>query len=368
MAVRIRYRPDKKLWVVTVHKGGKRHEYSRKTESAAKQLKKDMDARLALGVQTKEEQQQQITFGDYFETWIKEHAEVNCRSSTVANYLTIYRHHLQPHFGEQKISGITREKVRSFVAALSHKDLTRGYIKTIFIPLTACLNRAVEDRILTYNPALRAVPKSRQDRHRKINPFTPEQLSHLLSVTEREKPDLYDLLLLLSRTGLRIGEAVALQWGDLSLDRNYLIVRRTFYKGRIGPPKGGAVRRVDMSQVLSNRLLERFQPGYAPIHLVFPGQRGKVYNPNSVRRSWCQLVSLAQLDHHMLKDLRHTYASLLIAAGVPLPYIQSQLGHSSIKITVDTYGHLVPGGHQHQLDQIERTLAAQSQPISQIDG
>src|SRR5205823_14446537 len=160
----------------------------------------------------------------------------------------------------------------------------------------------------------------------------------------------------LARTGLRFGEALALQWEDLDWHGRFIEVRRTFSKGRLTTPKSGKTRRVDMSQQLTDTLkgllLERkketLRKGWGTVPpWVFCSGVGTPLDAGSLYdRVWNKLLTKAGLRHIRIHDLRHTFASLLIQQGESLAYVKDQLGHHSIQITVDIYGHLVPGGNR----------------------
>ena len=92
---------------------------------------------------------------------------------------------------------------------------------------------------------------------------------------------------------------------------------------------------------------------------VFLSEEGTHLDPGNLRvRVWAKLLTKAELRHVRLHDLRHTYASLLIQQGESLAYVKEQMGHHSIKITVDTYGHLMPGGNKAIVDKLDRLETA----------
>jgi integrase len=153
--------------------------------------------------------------------------------------------------------------------------------------------------------------------------------------------------LILLDAGLRLGEACALTWGDLELSERggprRLHVRRSYSRGyRVGPPKSGRNRAVDLSRRLVRLLLERRMA--APKAWLFPGRLGQEngskpgLNPNSYRRRhFDRVCKRAKLGHRSPKDLRDTFASQLITIGAPLAYVSQQLGHSNQVITSTTY-------------------------------
>jgi integrase len=119
------------------------------------------------------------------------------------------------------------------------------------------LNHALEDGHVERNPAIRVLKRSRSEegkQQEKASFLTREELGHLLRTCQEHFPAYYPLVSLLARTGVRLGEALGLQWGDLDFHNRFIEVRRTFSNGRVSTPKSGKGRRVDMSQQLTETL------------------------------------------------------------------------------------------------------------------
>jgi integrase len=165
----------------------------------------------------------------------------------------------------------------------------------------------------------------------------------------------------------RLGEACALQWDDLDVAGRFLEVRRTVsYRAQrciIGSPKSGQARRVDVPEALVARLHERMTvreaaaavAGLELSHWIFPAPSNadKPMNGAFLRfKVWYRLLRLAGLRGVRLHELRHTYASLLLQAREPIDYVKAQLGHSSIHVTVDRYGHFIPGANRAAVDRL----------------
>src|SRR5262249_59590242 len=114
---------------------------------------------------------------------------------------------------------------------------------------------AIEDGHVTANPVLRLLRHARAEGHgSKADYFTREELGRLLRMCQERFPAAYPFVSLLARTGLRLGEAIALQWGDLDFHGRFIEVRRNCVRYRITTPKSGKTRRVDMSQGLTETL------------------------------------------------------------------------------------------------------------------
>ncbi len=173
----------------------------------------------------------------------------------------------------------------------------------------------------------------------------------------------------LARTGLRIGEGLTLQVDDLDFQRRELWVRRTWGSRRkalgdrrINAPKSNKFRRVDMSEQLCRvleahltlREAEAVVEGRTVSPWLFSGPDGGPITPGAFWQNyWRPLLRRSALRYRKPQGLRHTYASLLIQNGESLAYVRDQLGHHSIKITVDTYGHLIPGANRQAVDRLD---------------
>jgi integrase len=184
-------------------------------------------------------------------------------------------------------------------------------------------------------------------------------------------PDYYAVFLTALRAGLRRGELVALQWGDIQFGRDendsnrFIIVRHNYVLREHTTTKSKKSRRVDLSRELrkelielrDKRLLEVFLKGKTDIsdELVFLSPEGAIINPDNLyHRLFLPVLAKAGIRKIRLHDLRHTFGSLLIQNGASLVYVKDQMGHSSIQVTVDIYGHLIPGANVSFVDKLDQ--------------
>jgi integrase len=173
-------------------------------------------------------------------------------------------------------------------------------------------------------------------------------------------------------TGMREGELLGLQWGDIDWLNSQIHVRRTYNHGRFYEPKTKTSRRkIDLAPELV-RELKRWRVACPPgdLDLVFPTENGTPEDAtNMVRWRFLPALRRAKLPKIRFHNLRHTYASLLIAQGEYPKYIQSQLGHSSINVTMDIYGHLMDTVNRRAATQLGKlvlgNMNTESKEISQ---
>lgn len=160
-----------------------------------------------------------------------------------------------------------------------------------------------------------------------------------------------------------MGEAQALQWTDLDFRAREIRVVRALSAGRIESPKSGHGRTVDMSHQLA-RALQRLQVerkaetlkrGWAEMPpWVFCSDAGTPVDGSRVRKAFARVLEAAGLPPHFTPHcLRHTFASLLLQQSESPAYVQRQLGHASIKLTVDTYGKWLPMGNKAAVDRLD---------------
>ena len=209
----------------------------------------------------------------------------------------------------------------------------------------AVLKYAVRMRYIDFNPAAEIEKPKRINSHdeKEIAVLGPEKIQALFDNAR----DLKDRVMFMTAvlTGMRQGEILGLKWGDIDWSSRQIHVKRTYNHGRFYDPKSKASRRkIDLAPQLIKalkewRLASRFN---VENDLVFPNPEGKPQNhTRMLRKSFHPTLIRAELPRMRFHDLRHTYASMLIEQGENIKYVQAQLGHSSIHMTLDVYGHLM---------------------------
>ena len=180
------------------------------------------------------------------------------------------------------------------------------------------------------------------------------------------------------RAGLRRGELVALPWGDIQFGKDesdsnrFMIVQHNYVRREHTTTKSKRSRRVDLSRELrralielrDKRLLEAFLKGKNDIadDLVFRSPDGAIVDPDNLyHRIFLPVLAKAGIRKIRLHDLRHTFGSLLIQSGASIVYVKEQMGHSSIQVTVDTYGHLIPGANVSFIDKLDELPAQEAE-------
>ena len=363
-------------WWVFINHQGRRRSKRVGTEKAALKVREYIEARLKLGQSIEEEQKKEVpavvTLDAYFERF-KKTLEGSVRESTRSCYEGRYNNGIRQELGGLSLDKITRERAEEFASSLVSKGLAKDTIRLTLATLRKILNKALRARLITDNPATRLGEFYRQapTRHKEIQPLTQDEVLKFLETVRHHSPQHFALFLCAIHTGLRSGELAGLQWGDLDENSKFLVVRRGIVRGKINITKSGKIRRVDVSDALMAALLEfrrkrkealltQGKNELPATDWIFENEAGGFLDmKNLKKRHFKKCLEKAGLRCIRFHDLRHTFASLLIQNGESLTYIKEQLGHSSIKITVDVYGHLVPGANRQAVNRLPHLDVAQ---------
>jgi integrase len=281
---------------------------------------------------------------------------------TRAGYETIIRCHLLPEFGNTPVSRVTTEAVQTYVNRLA-KTAGSGTVRNIYAALRNALNTGVRLKLLVVNPCSGVkLPRAR----RKEPVFlTAEEVQALADTIT---PHYRILVYMAAYTGLRAGEIHGLRRCDVDVLKGTIHVRQALKDvgghQHFGPTKTHDSRTVSLPAFLRAMLndhLAALPPG-TPEALVFPSQTGKPLRHDLFYgRHFKPAVRKAlPADKHGLRfhDLRHTCASLSIAAGAHPKLISARLGHSSIQITMDRYGHLYDSAEEALAESLDAAFVA----------
>jgi integrase len=288
-----------------------------------------------------------------------------------ADYTRDARLHIEPHLGRLAIDKLTPAAIKEWLKVLSDTEMSDKTIANIHGLLSAAVTTYLQtpDAALTVNPC-RGIRLPRRSEHEAVEMtiLTQSEWAILDAEIGQLAGGWYLLFFrTLIGTGMRWGEATALQVADLSLDIQTPSIRITRATRRdenstryIGPTKTKRSRRsISIADGLARHLTEHVK-GKSGSDLIFTSTTGNPVHHSNVRnRIWLPAVAAAMDPKHgseamaeapRVHDLRHTHASWLIAAGVDMVTVQRRLGHESITTTVDRYSHLMPGQHKAAAD------------------
>ncbi len=377
MGVKIKDR-DGAWWVFVNHRG---HRTARRVgpgtagKKAAQTAAIQIEARLALGdvgvLEKPKVAPKPSAFAAVAGAW-EELNSPNWKQGTQITYHNLLTHRILPTFGATPVAELTEDAIEQWWAHTRADGLSKKRLQILRKLFTDICQRAVDKDLLPKNPARCIQGKlGREDREgRTADYLVVEDLAKLLEAAERLTRKEYPVFLVMATAGLRIGEAVALQVGDLDAVEHQVHIRRTTRRGYVSSPKNGKIRVVDvpattmavLAQVRQTRQAEAAYTG-KEARWLFPGRtEDKPITPEMVAITFRRLLRLAGIRKIRPHDLRHTYATLAIKAGVPLLTVSRQLGHSSIAITADIYAHAVPGSNRAAAEALETILAGCNRP------
>jgi integrase len=308
-------------------------------------------------------------------------------------YATLGRLYILPALGHVMIRRMHRAHIKLFLSTLVEGKLKRASVKTILGVLNSMLSAAVEDGIILAHPgrgvAKKMTPARDVEEDDEIKPLSADELARLLAAAEESAPEYYPLFCLMALAGLRLGEVLALRWSSLDLVQREIRVSRTLAPSmrdleladRLGSPKSGKARTVDMNVTLVGVLeahertaradaLARGDGARLPELLFTTAAKGRPVDERKVRDVFARLLRIAKVSaHHTPHHLRHTFCALLLGEGVPVTYVMTQAGHSSIDVTVRYYGRWIPKSDRTLIDRINARLApAQAALAAAIGG
>jgi integrase len=351
----------------------------RRCKKTIRGTKRDAEAALTalLAARDRGEQRKISTelFEPYAARWL-EAKRPRLEASTYADYEAHLRLRLIPTFGKLRIRDVTRARIEAYITQ-QHAAFLKGgaspssrpipttlprfprkklgrlqkpagvkSINNSLIPLRQILARAVRDGLIAGNPAV-----STRDDPLKL-PYEAPRMAHLnreqaaayLAAAPAEYRSLAEVLI---GTGLRIGEALALEWGDVDLDGLTLRVSRSRkLRGEIGTTKSDRARVVHIDPGLAATLEAHRQATDPRNALVFASSSGTMMDPSNVRRRWHEpTLKAAKLKRIRLHDLRHSAATLAVTAGESILFVQAQLGHADVR-TTQRYAHPDAAAHR----------------------
>lgn len=331
-------------WIVDyINVNGKRIRKSGfKTKPDAKIYEASVVCAVQKGFNT--ELDKMITFEQASTEFIEYDTKVHCKPSTIDTYEGYLRTHLNPFFKGTKLINITPQMVQEFIKyQKDNTKLTNNSIDKNLALLRSIIQKQVGEGSLFSNPVDKVKKLKVETVERRA--LSSDEVLKLLEKCKKYNPDFYPMLFTAIFTGMRRGELLALTWDKINWVTNEISIDRNLYKGRFVSPKTKtSKRKIKMSQELVKVLREwKMKSKTNELNFIFSNECGNSIDPrNLVRRMFEPIVEKAGLGKLTWHSLRHGYVSLLIAKNVPIKFIQSQLGHSSIKITMDIYGHLLP--------------------------
>ncbi|QHZ55773.1 site-specific integrase [Brevibacillus sp. NSP2.1] len=291
-------------------------------------------------------------FASFLTSWL-ENKKMSVRSSTFRNYEWLINNHILPHLGKYELSKLNPMHIESFYRKLKKDEsaLSDEVISKIHTIINAVLTRAHERGFVAKNVA-KLVDKPRFSK-KKMEVWNEKEVLQFLDVAREDR--LYIAFFLAITTGMRRGEILGLRWKDIDFENGEISVQQTLSnKGdELQEPKTKSAQRSialpeqtvaelkkHKRRIAQEKLLARSV--YQDNDLVVCTSVGTKVLPRNLIRTYYRLLKKADVPKIRFHDLRHSHATLLLKKGVHPKIAQERLGHANIRITLDTYSHVLP--------------------------
>jgi integrase len=263
------------------------------------------------------------------------------KPSVIRSYEIAVRTKINPQLGSRRLSALTRNTLQDLIEHLVAAGYSPNSVRNALMPLRAVFRRAVARGEVPANPTRGLeFPVNRPGRDRVVAPAEARDL--IAALSERDQA----LWATAIYAGLRRGELQALRWGDVDVKAGIISVVHGWdrERGLIDPKSAASERRVPIANTLRTFLLShRLLQGTGGEGFVFSTTGKRPFDPPAVSRRARSAWQEAGHEQITLHECRHTFASLMIAAGVNIKALSIYMGHSTVTLTLDRYGHLLPG-------------------------
>lgn len=331
-----------------IFKGGFR------TETESSEYLKDVLGQIDKGTYI---EQKAIVFEKFAEQWLAGRRRI--RGSTESGYASVIRCHFIPQFGPLRVASLRLEHIEGLISEMVEEESS---IKSLHNAATLLRTMLVGRKgasamrlgYIGHDPTLglELPPLELKE----ITPPTPEQVWKLIGAAKEIGGLGYPLTFLAAFTGLRRNEALAVRFNDIDWFNHELRVGSAISKRKstdgahkwewvIGAPKSKrSLRRIALTESVLKMLAELKALTSPAVGFVFEAEKGRFIDPDKFSAEiWAPIAEAAGMNGTRFHDLRHFFASQLIAQGETPAHVRDQMGHSSIKVTFDIYGHLFPG-------------------------
>ena len=308
-----------------------------------------------------------ITYQEYLSDWLVS-IEPTLRPTTHYHYSQIVRDHIVPILGEIKLLDLRPDHIQNLYNQKRKSGLGIRTIQLTHSVVHRSLVHALRLGLIHRNPAATVIRPKPEQKEMKI--YDEGQISQFLVAAKGNRFEaLYHLAI---STGMRQGELLGLLWTDLDWLKQTLHVQRQLRKvpGKgysFQPPKTKYGRRMitlgsnTIQKLREHQRLnqeERIEAGirWQENNLIFPSTVGTPMEQRNLHRDFKSIIKKAGLPDIRFHDLRHTAASIMLNHGVPVIVVSRRLGHSKPSITLDIYGHLIPGMQAEIAEQIDELI------------
>jgi integrase len=361
----VREKKPGEWWLFINHQGKRTSRRIGGDKRTALEVAKKIEAKLVLTEFNLAEKEKTPSFKQYAEQWLETYVKQVRRASTHRRYREVLTKHVYPAIGSSPLDQIKRGDVREILLKIMAKGLSKSSVSLAKDCISGVLAHAMDEELVAVNPTIGLTKHLQIQRNKTehLDPLNHGEVNLFLETCQAIYPEHYPFFLCAFRTGMRLGELLALQWGDIDWNGKFIRVERSYKLKQTTPTKNGRARRVDMSNQLIETLkyhhtqckAEGFKLGLGSAPGLVFHRNGDPVEQNYIRRVFKRILERARLREIRIHDMRHTYASLLLSEGISPVYVKEQLGHSSIQMTVDIYGTWIPNSNRTAVNRLDMT-------------
>ena len=278
-----------------------------------------------------------IAFEEFVKIWKRDYADISFKPSTKKSFYDIIDRLLIPRFSNIQLTGIQTGNLQAYVSERA-KTVMPNTVRNDVTVIKLIFKYAKRWNYIKHNPT-ENLDRPKIDKP-EIEILSPDEFALFIKKVEKQ----YKIAFLTAfLTGLRAGELWGLQWSDMDWSSKQIHVKRSLWKNEFQKPKTkNAMRKIDVTDRLVKELKQwKLACPISKDDLVFPSPEGcRTMHTNVMNRFFYPALRKAGLRQVSFHSLRHSNASFRIQAGQNIKYIQGQIGHASINMTMDVYGHL----------------------------
>ena len=311
-------------------------------------------------------QYEKYTVGQWANVWFETYAKPNIRESTALYYQNYIENHIVPNIGKILLRKLTTLDLQKFYNKMKtsgrvqryknmeNKGLSNKTVRGVHTMLHGCLEQAVQNRILPYNPSNACkIPKKEK---KEMYVIPPEKIGAYLH--EAQAYGVLPIFYLELSSGLRRGELLALLWSDVDIEKHTVSVTKTVNRTsgelKVQPPKTPkSIRTVAIPEQTVAILIGEHE-AHPDNPYLFPSPKtGTMYDPSTIRRIHKKLLQRAGIEENVrFHDLRRTFTTLMIQNGADPKTLSAMLGHYSAAFTLDVYGNVTDTMQEHAAEKM----------------
>lgn len=312
-----------------------------------------------------------MRFSELCEQYFNLYAKNELKGVTAYTYQGQVKNHLLPEFENLRLKNFSPNRISNFFGKLELQPQT---CKKLFTVLESIFSFAVRQGFIVKNPCVGVIlPKAKNNDDKKmLNLLQVKTLMKMLTSEDVESSQFSAIIRTLILTGMRAGECLALQWGDVDFENSVISIRHNLcYDGQktwLDEPKTKKSRRViamsaELAELLKNHYTRQqiiknsVKYDFNPLNMVFTSQTGNFKDRSGLLREFKRFIKDTDFSFATIHSLRHTNATLLLNSGVDIKFVSEILGHANISTTADIYADVLLESKRKMADLVSLTLS-----------